>query len=114
MALLIQKSGGKRETVFDLAGIGDLYVTSASGRNRRFGEFIGRGMNADEAYRRMLADDEVAEGYSALKLGMAFIERIEENFIYGLPLFDMLYRIVYLHHDVKDEISRFLRLYEKV
>lgn len=114
MALLALKAGGKRETVFDLAGIGDLYVTSASGRNRRFGELIGKGMDADEAYNCMLAEDEAAEGYSALKLGMTFIEQIDKNFIYDLPLFNMLYRIIYRHHDMKDEISRFLCFYKKM
>lgn len=111
MALLVEKAGGKRKTVFDLAGIGDLYVTSSSGRNRRFGEYIGRNVKPEKAYKIMLDDHETAEGYSTLGLGMTFTKQLGEDLIKDLPLLDMLYRIIFLHNNIKDEVTRFIRLY---
>jgi len=43
--------GAQDETFMGLAGVGDLYTTCASplGRNRTFGERIGRGMSSEDA-----------------------------------------------------------------
>ena len=35
---------GKKETVKGLAGLGDLYVSAAGGRNSKMGAFIGEGI----------------------------------------------------------------------
>ena len=35
---------GKKETVKGLAGLGDLYVSAAGGRNSKMGSFIGEGL----------------------------------------------------------------------
>jgi glycerol-3-phosphate dehydrogenase (NAD(P)+) len=54
-------SGADQRTFFGLAGVGDLAVTAFSrhGRNRAFGERIGRGETLDQALR---ASPKVAEG----------------------------------------------------
>ena len=51
MARLGEASGGETETFFGLAGMGDLIVSCwhPSGRNRRAGELIARGLSADLA-----------------------------------------------------------------
>lgn len=49
MAYLVETMGGNRETVFALAGVGDLYVTCQGGRNSRMGRLIGLGMTYEEA-----------------------------------------------------------------
>ena len=51
MARLGEASGGEPETFFGLAGMGDLIVSCwhPSGRNRRAGELIARGLTADLA-----------------------------------------------------------------
>ena len=36
---------GKEETVYGLSGLGDLYVSSAGGRNSKMGEYLGEGYN---------------------------------------------------------------------
>jgi len=55
MARLAVAAGGKEETFSGLAGMGDLVVTcwSPVGRNRRAGELIARGFEADEAVRQI-------------------------------------------------------------
>jgi len=101
MALLVQTAGGRRETVFDLAGIGDLYVTSASGRNGRFGGLVGEGVPAQEAYNAMIEQGEYTEGYNTLKLGYEFVEDLGTcqmksfHLIKGLPLLKALYEIIF-------------------
>jgi len=41
MRRLVVAAGGRAETVFGAAGVGDLHVTAAAGRNRAFGERVG-------------------------------------------------------------------------
>jgi len=40
---------GQKETVKGLAGLGDLYVSSAGGRNSKMGYYLGEGMSFSEA-----------------------------------------------------------------
>jgi len=76
MASIVVKAGGAKETVYGLAGVGDLHVTSSSGRNRRFGDLIGGGMTAVQAYELMAGEGEAAEGYAALEHGMQLVLRL--------------------------------------
>ena len=50
MASLVEALGGRRETAYGLAGLGDLITTgfSADGRNRRLGEKMGAGEDWQE------------------------------------------------------------------
>jgi glycerol-3-phosphate dehydrogenase (NAD(P)+) len=61
MARLGLALGGKRETFFGLAGLGDLMTTcySPSSRNRTFGERVGRGERVEDIIASM---QQVAEG----------------------------------------------------
>ena len=68
---LLPMMGAKPETAFGPAGLGDLYVTSASprSRNRTLGEKLGTGKSLDEALGEMHM---VAEGVRAARM---FAER---------------------------------------
>jgi glycerol-3-phosphate dehydrogenase (NAD(P)+) len=46
---MLRLLGGRPETAYGLAGVGDMYVTSAGGRNIRVGRLIGAGMTFTEA-----------------------------------------------------------------
>ena len=52
MRALVVAAGGKAETVHGPAGVGDLHVTAAAGRNRAFGERVGTGQAAPRGRRR--------------------------------------------------------------
>jgi len=113
MALIVEHAGGKRETAFDLSGVGDLFVTASSGRNRRYGEYLGKHFPPNDAYRLMKEEGEIAEGYHAVRYGMDFIRSLESAPFGKLPLFEMLFRIIVQNRDVEDELHRFLKVLSK-
>jgi len=66
--------GGRRETFFGVAGVGDLATTcfSMDGRNRTMGERIGRGESCDSVVRSM---DSVVEGVETCKVVVQFAQK---------------------------------------
>lgn len=76
MARLVERLGGRPETVTGLAGMGDLLLTATGpqSRNRRFGELVGRGVSPAQAADSM--GEQVVEGVftteAALALAKAF------------------------------------------
>jgi glycerol-3-phosphate dehydrogenase (NAD(P)+) len=62
--------GGREETVLGLAGLGDLEVTSLSGRNRVFGARVGRGEPPEQALAAMAAAGQTVEGVPAARLAL--------------------------------------------
>ncbi|HVH41620.1 MAG TPA: 3-hydroxyacyl-CoA dehydrogenase NAD-binding domain-containing protein, partial [Labilithrix sp.] len=66
MARLVAAGGGRAETTYAAPGVGDLHVTAAAGRNRAFGERVGKGKPAKTVAAEMLAAGELTEGYPAI------------------------------------------------
>jgi glycerol-3-phosphate dehydrogenase (NAD(P)+) len=86
MARLIRASGGRADTVYGLAGLGDLIATGTSpeSRNRAFGEKLGRGI----APRRALAEiPTVVEGVEAALSARALCRRYKVS----APLIEAIY-----------------------
>lgn len=94
MARIIEAAGGQARTAFDLPGAGDLYVTAQSGRNRRYGERVGRGEDPATAYERMCAGGEIAEGYPAVRLGSQYLKPRYPGWEERLPVFSTLHRVL--------------------
>jgi glycerol-3-phosphate dehydrogenase (NAD(P)+) len=92
MRVVALAAGGRAETVHGAAGVGDLHVTAAAGRNRAFGERVGRGKPAKEVAAEMLAAGELTEGYPAIATAWRFAR---EHGIEGLPLLQALNAIVW-------------------
>ena len=105
---IVELTGGNKKTAFDFAGVGDLYVTSAAGRNRRYGELVGKGVNPDEAFNKMLDEGEYGEGYVALKLAIQWLKNIDEAILNELPLFNTLYRIIFENCNPESELKKFV------
>ncbi len=97
MRAIVVASGGRADTVHGPAGIGDLHVTAAAGRNRAFGERIGRGEPAKEVARDMLAKGELTEGYMAIATAKRYAK---ERGIGGLHLLDAIHGVVWEGADV--------------
>ncbi len=103
---IVVASGANAETVYSPACVGDLYVTAQSGRNRKYGELVGKGIDPEKAYRKMYSSQEIAEGYNALKLGYDYVKSLKiEN---RLPLLGSLYDIVYRCADARKTLTDFV------
>jgi glycerol-3-phosphate dehydrogenase (NAD(P)+) len=74
IADLIQAMGGRRRTAYELAGLGDLIGTSLcpESRNRTFGEYMGKGIRASLAIKKM---KQTVEGYNAAQALLALAKR---------------------------------------
>jgi glycerol-3-phosphate dehydrogenase len=73
-------------------GVGDLHVTAAAGRNRAFGERVGKGKPAKQVAAEMLATGELTEGYPAIASAWRWAK---ERGVSDLPFLDALHRIVW-------------------
>jgi len=92
MRALVAAGGGREETVHGAAGVGDLHVTAAGGRNRAFGERVGRGRRAAEVAKEMLAEGELTEGYPAIATAVRWAR---ERGVTNLPLLHALHAIIW-------------------
>ena len=52
MKYLVRYFKGKEETILGLAGVGDLYVSAAGGRNSKMGSYLGKGFTFKTAKKR--------------------------------------------------------------
>lgn len=103
MAQLVKKMGGKSETVYGLAGLGDLFGTGLAtvSRNRRFGEFVGSGLTPDNAITKV---GQVVEGVPATKA----LHDLSKKFKLKMPLASLVYKIVYEQASAPIEMENFL------
>ncbi len=89
--------GGKEETFYDLAGLGDVIVTATSkhSRNRHVGEQVGKGRKLDEVIAEM---NMVAEGVTTIKEAIQFKEQLGLE----LPLIEGIHQILFEGKDVEE------------
>jgi len=95
--------GGRPATAYGQAGVGDLHVTAAAGRNRTYGERVGRGEVPGEAAEAMRAVGELTEGYPALRTGWLLLSQMAgpgELDMADFPLLAALHEVVYEGADV--------------
>lgn len=97
MTKLTLAGGGRLETACGAAGVGDLHVTAAAGRNRAFGQRVGEGTPAKTVAAEMLATGELTEGYPAIASAFRWAG---ERGVRDLPLLAALHRIVWEGADV--------------
>ena len=103
MSRLAVAGGGRVETVLGAAGVGDLHVTAAAGRNRAFGERVGKGKPAKEVAAEMLASGELTEGYPAIASAWRWAG---EHQVTDLPLLAALHAIVREGKDVGTTLAQ--------
>ena len=96
--------GGRRETCFGLAGVGDLIVTcfSEHSRNQRAGLYIGRGETVEQALAHVGA---AVEGYYAADS----IEHLARDMHIDMPICSAIYRVLYKGHPAAAEIAPLMR-----
>jgi glycerol-3-phosphate dehydrogenase (NAD(P)+) len=72
MHALSARLGGRPETIYGLAGAGDLFVTCLGGRNGNFGRLLGAGQTPEQAQRTI---GSTVEGVSNTAAALAVAER---------------------------------------
>ena len=76
MAKFVKHYGGKSDTVYGLAGLGDLYVSAIGGRNSQMGKYLGEGYLYKEA-KKKFKDEVTVEG---AELAIELEKKGYENF----------------------------------
>ena len=83
MLIFTKKLKGKKETVMELAGVGDLYVSADGGRNSKMGYYLGLGMTFNKVKKSKMKNVTVEGAELAFELG----KKIKKDFkIKKLPL----------------------------
>ena len=70
---------GKEETVYGLAGLGDLYVSAIGGRNSRMGKYLGEGYRYEKAKNEFMPNDTVEGADLALELGPKILKDFKKE-----------------------------------
>ncbi len=104
MGLLVKKMGGQLETVYGLAGLGDLIGTGLAGasRNRRLGEFLAQGLGLNKAMAKV---GQTVEGVAAAGV----LNSLSKKYKLKTPLADTIYKIVCGKAPPKTGMENFLK-----
>ena len=70
---------GKDETILGLAGVGDLYVSAAGGRNSKMGSFLGKGFTFKTAKKRFMPKETVEGEELAREITPFILKKIDKN-----------------------------------
>ena len=66
--------GGRSETVYGLAGLGDLYVSAIGGRNSLMGKYLGEGYLYKDAKKKFMKNITVEGAQLALDIGPKILQ----------------------------------------
>jgi len=79
MKNLTKKLNGKEESAYGLAGLGDLYVSSAGGRNSKMGYYLGQGHLFKEAKEKFMKEITVEGADLAEEIGPKILKEFKEE-----------------------------------
>ena len=85
---MVRLLGGRPETPYGLAGVGDMFVTSTGGRNIRVGRLLGAGLRFSEARARM--GDITLEGAAAIQVIGGALPKLTARGVIGPEDFPLL------------------------
>ena len=96
--------GARPDTFAGLAGLGDLVTTciSPKGRNRSFGERIGKGQAIEQAQR---ATESVVEGFATCKSVVALAARYDVE----MPITHAVYEVLFENKPVQTAIADLMK-----
>jgi glycerol-3-phosphate dehydrogenase (NAD(P)+) len=100
--------GAKPQTFSGLTGLGDLVTTciSPTGRNRSFGERIGKGQSTEQAQR---ATESVVEGVATCKSIVALARRFNVDMPITKAVYQVLFKNKPVQKAIEDLMSRRLK-----
>ena len=91
MCLLVNLMGGLSETVFSLSGLGDLHVTSGTGRNGLLGNLLASNRTYEDIITKELKDETVEGAQTIKDLAHLFNRLVQDH---KLPILENLVRCI--------------------
>ena len=82
---------GKIETALGLAGVGDLYVSAAGGRNSKMGSYLGQGYIFENAKRKFMPKETVEGEQLAREIAPFVLKKIQQK---KIPLMTKLIKSI--------------------
>ncbi len=79
MKYLVRYFKGKEETILGLAGVGDLYVSAAGGRNSKMGSYLGKGFTFKAAKKKFMQKDTVEGEQLAREIAPFIFKKIDKK-----------------------------------
>ena len=79
MKFLTKYFKGKDETTSGLAGVGDLYVSAAGGRNSKMGSYLGKGFTFKTAKKKFMPKDTVEGEQLAREIAPFILKKIDKK-----------------------------------
>ena len=79
MVEFVSHYGGNSDTVYGLAGLGDLYVSAIGGRNSLMGKYLGQGYLYREAKKKFMKNTTVEGAQLALEIGPKILKDLNSK-----------------------------------
>ena len=98
MKYLTKYFKGKETTIESLAGVGDLYVSAAGGRNSKMGSYLGKGFTFKIAKRKFMKKDTVEGEQLAREIAPFIIKKIDKR---KVPLMTNLFKAILKNKKLK-------------
>ena len=91
MQYLTKYFKGKEITALSLAGIGDLYVSAAGGRNSKMGSYLGKGYTFKQAKKKFMPNDTIEGEQLVREIAPFILKKINKK---RIPLMIKLIRSI--------------------
>ena len=98
MKYLVKYFNGKDETISGLAGVGDLYVSAAGGRNSKMGSYLGKGFTFKYAKKKFMQNDTVEGEQLVREIAPFIFNRINKK---KIPLMIFLLKAILQNKKLK-------------
>ena len=82
---------GKEETVYGLAGLGDLYVSALGGRNSKMGKYLGEGFTYKKAKKKFMSNYTIEGAQLASEIAPYILKKIDSK---KIPLMTSLLKAI--------------------
>ncbi len=79
MVKFVKHYGGKSDTVYGLAGLGDLYVSAIGGRNSQMGKYLGEGYLYKDAKKKFMDKVTIEGAELAIEVGKKLKQDLNEK-----------------------------------
>jgi glycerol-3-phosphate dehydrogenase (NAD(P)+) len=98
MKYLTRYFKGKESTTLGLAGVGDLYVSAAGGRNSKMGSYLGKGYTFKAAKKKFMSNDTVEGEQLVREIAPFILRKINKS---KIPLMINLIRAILKNKKLK-------------